>query len=588
MDTSELLEHRYKGETPTQTLWLFFKGDRLHLLAATILYIIKHSPTWMTPLLTANLIDVVVQGLPISQLWWNALILVALFLQNIPVHILYMKQLSFALRRMENRLRFALAQQLQRLSIGYYTRASAGVLQTKVVRDVETITDMLRLFFDAGLAAVCNMLGAVIITAIRVPEFLPIFLVMVPISGVLVWTMRQKLTTRNTQFRSEVERMSARVTEMTHLIPITRAHGLEQDELAHMESTLTHVREAGLKLDSINAVFGSISWVIYNIFNVLCLVVAVWIAYYKIFPITAGDVVMLTGYFSSLTNAVLGMANLIPNVSKAFESVHSIEEVLESAELEQNEGKAEINAVQGNFKFENISYAYPDSHMAAIKNFSLEVQGGESIALVGHSGAGKSTIINLVIGFIHPTGGRILVDETDINEVDLRTYRRFISVVPQESILFEGNIRENIAYGINTVTDEMVQSALRDANAWEFVQQLPDGIETHIGEHGAKLSGGQKQRLAIARALIRNPRVLILDEATSALDTESEKLIQDSLARLMKGRTTFIVAHRLSTIQNADRIVVLDHGKIAEVGKHAELMEKKGVYYRLQTGRGQI
>jgi ATP-binding cassette, subfamily B, bacterial len=237
--------------------------------------------------------------------------------------------------------------------------------------------------------------------------------------------------------------------------------------------------------------------------------------------------------------------------------------------------------VAGNFLFDNVHFHYPDSDISAVNGFSLVVPAGENIALVGHSGAGKSTRLNLVIGFVRPTAGRILLDDQDMNSIDLRTYRQFLSVVPQETILFEGTVRENITYGLMEVSNAVVESALRDANAWEFIQILPNGMGTHIGERGAKLSGGQKQRLAIAHALIRNPRVLILDEATSALDTESEALIQEALSRLTRGRTTFIVAHRLTTIRNADRIVVLQQGRFVETGTHAALINRDGVYFHL-------
>ena len=586
MTDQPLLEHHYRGEDPLRTLGYLFKTERRHLLAAIGIYVIKHSPVWMLPLLTANIIDVVVSHRPIAELWINAFVLVVLLFQNIPSHILYMRELSAALRSTETRLRSALCRRLQQLSIGYYTQASAGVLQTKVVRDVESVQDMVRQLFDGGLSAVCNLVGALVITAWRAPAFLPFFLIVVPVSAVLVHSMRRSLSTRNQLFREEMEHMAARVTEMTHLIPITRAHGLERDELERMDATLSDVRRAALELDSTNAIFGALSWVTYNIFSVVCLVTAAWAAYTQFIPITAGDVVMLTGYFSSLTNAVMVFANLMPPISKGFESIRSIGEVLESPDLEENEGKIAVQSVTGEIIFDQVGFCYSDTNTPAVRDFSLRVPPGENIALVGHSGAGKSTLLNLVTGFIRPTTGRILLDGRDMAAIDLRTYRRYLSVVPQESILFEGSVRENITYGLTGIREQVVEAALRDANALEFVRQLPDGLETHIGERGAKLSGGQKQRLAIARALIRNPRVLILDEATSALDNESEALVQEALARLMKDRTTFVVAHRLSTIRNADRIVVIDDGRIAEIGSHAALLEQAGLYARMQAQGG--
>jgi ATP-binding cassette subfamily B protein len=268
---------------------------------------------------------------------------------------------------------------------------------------------------------------------------------------------------------------------------------------------------------------------------------------------------------------------------RGFEAVRSIGEVLQCPDLEQNEGKASVAAVSGAFRFESASFRYPEVEAHAVRDFTLDVKAGETIALVGPSGAGKSTVLNLVIGFIRPTSGAIALDDRDMAALDLRTYRRFVSVVPQESILFDGTIRENITYGMKSVTDERILSALRDANAWEFIEKLPDGIQTQVGEKGARLSGGQKQRLAIARALIRDPRVLSLDEATSALDSESEALIQEALERLMKGRTTFVVAHRLSTIRNADRIVAMRAGKIEEVGSHEQLLKTGGLYSQLHA-----
>ncbi|GAA3983507.1 ABC transporter ATP-binding protein/permease [Streptomyces sp. NBC_01352] len=578
------LDHRYRGEHPIRTLAYLFHADRHRLAAAVGIFTVKHSPVWLLPLITASIIDTVVEHRPISELWTSTGIILFILLVNYPLHILYVRLLYGSVRRMGTGLRSALCTRMQQLSIGYHSRVSAGVLQAKVVRDVETVEQMVQQTAETGLGATTVLVGGLVIIAVRTPEFVPVFLVVVPAAALVVARLRSRLRTHNEHFRHEVETLSSQVTEMTRLIPVTRAHGLEGKALRRMDGTLHRVLTSGMRLDLVNGRFGSLAWVVLNVVGVLVLAGAALVSYYRVWGVTAGDVVMLSAFLTTLTNSTTTLAGLAPVITKGLESVRSVGEVLQAPELEDNAGKAELTALRGAVTFEGVGHAY-DSGRPAVRDFTLSVTAGETIALVGASGAGKSTVLNLVIGFIRPTSGRLLLDGTDMDTLDLRTYRRFVSVVPQESILFDGTIRENVAYGMDDADEKTVRAALRDANALEFVDRLPQGLDTLVGERGARLSGGQRQRLAIARALIRDPRVLILDEATSALDTTSEALVQEALARLLNGRTTFVVAHRLSTVRGADRIVVMGDGRIQEIGTHQELLRRGGAYTALHSGQ---
>ncbi len=575
------LDEWYDPNRPMRTLVRLFRPERAKLTGAAVAYAFKHSPVWVMPLLTAMIIDIVVEQRPLRELWVATAVLVVIIAQNLPVSILYIKALSLSVRNVESGLRMALARRLQELSIGYHRRMSAGVLQAKIVRDVENVVESTRQTFDSAMGAVTTMLGALIITGIRTPEFLPIFLLAVPASAVLIVAMRKRMSARNRAFRHHIESMSARVSEMTHLIPITRAHALERRELDRLDSTLVSVREAGIRLDVFNGRFGALAWITFQLLSVACLVGAAYAAYTGLFGVSAGDVVMLSTYFMQLTGSVTVLLTLTPMIAKGLESVRSMGEVLVADELERNEGKRTVDSVAGAVSFENVTFQYDDADAPALQDVTLDVRSGETVAFVGSSGSGKSTILNMVIGFLAPTSGTIRIDGNSVSDIDLRSYRRFMAVVPQESLLFEGSVRDNVTYGSHDLSDEQVWDALRSANAAGFVTEM-GGLHAVIGERGARLSGGQRQRLAIARALIRNPRILILDEATSALDNESERLVQQALERLMAGRTTFVVAHRLSTIRGADRIVVMRDGQIVETGSHRELLDAHGEYAAMQ------
>lgn len=576
----KMLWGKYRDRHAIETYCGFYSAYKWKLVFVVFMYLIKSSPMYIIPIITADVINLIAGtppgGVPevLKLLVFGSVII----LQNIPTHIIYARAFSSVSRQVERNLRTALCTRLQHLSMHYHNSNKMGVLQTKVLRDVENVEMLTRMLVDNLPQIAATMCVAITVTAIRAPLFIIFYLILVPIAVILFRLIRKSMAQRNREFRLSVEDMSGHVSEMLRLIPVTRAHHLEDRELSRVGERLEKIRETGFRLDSLNAVFNSVNWSMIMVFNLLTLCCAAYLYMKGILKVGIGDVTLLAGYFNIISGAVMQLLNFLPAMTKGLESVKSIGEVLECPDIEQNEGGKAVNAVRGEFEFRNVSFRYDPDAEYALRDFSLHVKPGETIALVGASGAGKSTVAQLVIGFIRPTEGTILLDGVDMNGLDLRTYRRFISVVTQETILFDGSIRDNIAYGIPDAKDRDIFRAVKFASLEPLINSLPEGLDTRIKENGSRLSGGQRQRIAIARALMRDPRVLILDEATSALDVDSESEIKAALEQLMKGRTSFVVAHRLSTIQNADRIVVLGGGRILEIGTHPELIARNGRY----------
>jgi ATP-binding cassette, subfamily B, bacterial len=476
-------------------------------------------------------------------------------------------------------LRRVLFDRLLHLPLAKLWDMKTGGILSRITGDVDTTTGLLQMAIVSPFLSIIRLLIAILVLMMLNWRLALTALAIIPCVMLMSFTFARRIRPIYRAVRKDVEEIDGRVGETFSGIRVVRAFRREKRELLDFmlgrhtvlrKELFAHRREL-------------ILWTSWGLLLGAVNVVIVWYGGYLniIGQASIGDIMAFQWYTFLLLNPVWNIVNSFSEMQRSLAAMERVFEVLAMNDDKPDKSDAiDAPPVVKEIQFENVSFEYRPG-IPVIRDFNVTVPGGSVVALVGRSGAGKTTVTDLVARFHDPSQGRILVNGSDIRDFRLRTYRNLLAIVQQDVFLFDGSARDNIAYGRHEASDAEVQDAARRANAHEFIAKMPDQYQTFVGERGVKLSGGQQQRLAIARAILASPQILILDEATSNLDTESEQLIQESMATLLAGRTTFIIAHRLSTIRRADLILLMENGRIIEQGTHDELMRARGVYYSM-------
>jgi len=476
-------------------------------------------------------------------------------------------------------LRKALYDRLLNIPLPTLWEMKTGGILSRLTGDVETTTGLLQMAVISPSISVVRLLIAFIVLMTINWRLAVTALAIVPMVMVMSLTFSRRIRPIYRSVRKDVEAVDGRVGETFSGIRVVRAFRRETQELL----TYMFGRHTILRKELFASRREMILWTSWGMIEMAVTVVIIWYGGYLTIlgHATIGDIMAFQWYVFLIMNPVWNIVNSISELQRSLAAMERVFDVLGmEADKPDRPGAQAAPMVVRELRFEDVEFEYR-AGIPVVRDFDLVVPGGSVVALVGRSGAGKTTVTDLVARFHDPTRGRIMLNGVDIRDLKLRTYRDLLAIVQQEVFLFDGSVRDNIAYGRYDATDADIEDAARRANAHEFIDRLPQKYETTIGERGVKLSGGQQQRLAIARAILARPQILILDEATSNLDTESEQLIQASMAELLAGRTTFVIAHRLSTVHRADLILLLEEGRIVERGSHRELMDARGIYFEM-------
>ncbi len=564
----------------------FVKPYRLQIIGTIFIGIIKFSIPLLLPLLIRHVVDNIIGGTATDAEKTQELftIMGAVFVLFVVVRppVEYYRQYfaQWTASKILYDIRDQLFTHLQKLSLKYYANNRAGEIISRVINDVEqtknfVITGLMNVWLD-----VVTIIIAIIIMLTMDIKLTLISIVLFPLYGLSVRYFYGKLR-HLTRVRSQaLAEVQGHLHERVQGMPVVRSFATEDFEQNQFANVNSNFLTKALDHTSWNAKTFA---VVNTLTDISPLIVISYAGYQVIMgQLSIGTMVAFIAYIEQLYGPLRRLINSSTTLTQAFASMDRVFEFMdEPYEVVDKPNPRKATQTNGEVEFKHVSFKYQEEENMIIHNLSLKVKRGETVALVGMSGGGKSTLVSLLPRFYDVTSGSILLDGIDIRDYQAQSLRQQIGMVLQDTFLFSNTVKENILIGKPDATDEEVIEAAKAANAHEFIMKLPNGYDTKVGERGVKLSGGQKQRVSIARVFLKNPPILVLDEATSALDLESEHLIQEALEKLAKDRTTFIVAHRLSTITHADKIVLLENGELVEEGTHQELMEKQEHYYKL-------
>ena len=594
-----------------QLLFHFWPYIFISSLAAIVFVFLNTASIWLTASLINNILadfDKIVQaqaewagkaGLTLNEklkYWTNVLILretpleslkilclsilTVFFIKNI---FLYIKNILLRIVELKlvKEIRDRLYIHIQTLSLGYFNRQHSGTITSIVMNDVEQLQIALAVVFQRLFVEPINILTFVALLFIISWKLALIAIIIIPLAGIAIFSIGRSIRRKSRRTQAKIAEIMQILTETVTSIRIVKAFVNEKEEVKNFTRESKHYFKLLLKRARLDLIAGPTT----ETFGVIIGVVLLWYGGMEVLAqkgVSAEDFIRFILILFSILGPIKQLSNVNLKIQIGAASAERIFGLLDTPpEIVEDPDPVELDVFNNAIEFDQIHFEYSDADERVLDGVSFTIKKGEIVALVGPSGSGKSTIADLIPRFFDVSKGALRIDGKNVRKISFSSLRGSMGIVTQEVILFNDTIRKNIAYGQSDVTEEAIQKAAKAANALEFIEQTPDGFDTLIGERGVNLSGGQKQRLAIARALLKNPPILILDEATSALDTESEKMVQKAIEVLMKDRTVLVIAHRLSTVQNADKIVVLDKGKILEVGSHNELYEKGGLYRRL-------